>query len=743
MSQRIKSHGIIRRLTVASRTSAPPELRVQADLNAARGHSAIGAAASDVFGRLGGVAARISADRTATKFTEDQTVGAKERSTESLAGTPSAAPESLAERSAGYRRGYFLTEAANRLHKTKMEVAAEAAKLEPGEDITPLLRDRFTAMLEAPEFQDPTVLKQLQPAIQAAQEEVGKARQKTELAEVFERQGENFRTMARDGIRDGSLRTPAGVKNFRALLDTEPFAYLSKDEADDILSEQYAELFSTGEIDPETAMAFLQEPLEPGETPLIDREGWQDKFQAAVASGATVRQRQYEEKQAEYLSTIEYGLQQRAARGALSESAAMAEADKAGMQGKDRLTFVRRWIDQNDAGLKHMQSEANRAREHKETIAAITAGNALSLTDSKLTKSAEKEWAAAVAGGDSKVKQSVIERYTRAGIVIPQLKDMLGRTTERNLTANYNLYAELAKIDRVAADRYLSEDNATLFAQHHDNITQFGMTPEESLQALPTGATKGRRNDVAIATSQAAVRYFKDNPTMPDGSPRPRSVQMQIEQQAIRLGVANPNATTTENLKVAERIVRGGIIQVNGRWVPRGGARTGTESGIEAVTRAAANRLVERGVLTPEVAAGVYAAPVPQNPGVFAVMLPNGFPAADTTQASGGVITFDPLEAAQLHRQFENERAEAKVRHSQAAKAKANAAVTLNGVDVEEAARKRTSVGTGPVKGTPPPITPAINWNPTAKPADDFEFPEFLEYVQGFKQKQRAKQGQK
>ena len=263
-----------------------------------------------------------------------------------------------------------------------MEVAAETAKLELGEDITPLLRDRFTAMLEAPEFQDPAVLKQLQPAIQAAQENIGAARQKTELAEVFERQGENFRTMARDGIRDGSLRTPAGVKNFRALLDTEPFAYLSKDEADDILSEQYAELFSTGEIDPETAMEFLKTPLEPGETPLIDREGWQDKFQAAVASGATVRQKQYEEKQAEYLSGIEYGLQQRAARGALSESTIMAEADKAGMQGKDRLSFVRRWIDQNDAGLKHMQSEANRAREHKETIAAITAGNALSLTDS-------------------------------------------------------------------------------------------------------------------------------------------------------------------------------------------------------------------------------------------------------------------------------------------------------------------------------------------------------------------------
>lgn len=742
MSQRIKSQDISRRPMVAARTSSPPELRVQADLNSARGHSAIGAAASDVFGRLGEAANRITLDLTARKFTQDQTQGQKDRTVETLGGADAQAPESLEERTAGYRRGYFLTEAANRLHATKLEAATEAAKLEPGEDINPVIQQRMAEMLQRPEFQDPTILRQLQPAIQAAQEGIVEQRQKTELAEIFERQSENFRTMARDGIRDGSLRTPHGVQAFRALLDTEPFAHLSKDEADDILSEQFAELFSTGEIDPETAMEFLKTPLSEGETPLLDRKGWQDKFQAAVGAGVTVRQKQYEEKQAEYLSSIEYGLQQRAARGGLAESTIMAEADKAGMVGKDRLAFVRRWIDQNDAGLKHMQSEANRAKEHKETIAAITAGNALSLTDSKLTKSAEKEWAAAVAGGDSKVKQSVIERYTRAGIVIPQLADMLGRTTERNLTANYNLYAELVKIDRIAADRYLSESNAALFAQHHDNITQFGMSPEESIQSIPTGATKGKRSDVASATSQAAARYFKDNPTMSDGSPRTRAVQAQIEQQAIRLGLANPNASSEDNLKVAERRVMGGLIQVNGHWVSRGGARTGTEPGIEAVTNAVARRLVKRSVLTPEVAAGVYAAPLPQNPNVFAVMLPNGYPAADTTQANGEIITFDPLEAAQLHRQFENERAEARVRHSQAAKARDNAAVKLAGINVEDAAAARLAVGRKPTPGQFSATTPPLNLNPSAKPADDFQFPEFLEFVQGYKRKRRDEQGQ-
>ena len=105
MSQRIKNQEITRRTATAQRTSEAPNLRVQADLDSSRGHSAIGSAASDVFNRLGQVASRINADRTTTRFNDDQAKGAKDRSVESLAGAPSAAPESLAGRTGGYRRG--------------------------------------------------------------------------------------------------------------------------------------------------------------------------------------------------------------------------------------------------------------------------------------------------------------------------------------------------------------------------------------------------------------------------------------------------------------------------------------------------------------------------------------------------------------------------------------------------------------------------------------------------------------
>ncbi|WP_408953174.1 hypothetical protein [Lysobacter sp. Hz 25] len=659
---RFKKQEITRRTVTAQRNSDAPNLRVQADLDSSRGHSAMGSVAADVFGRLGAAASRLQADHAVRKDAEDQTQGQKDRTVESLGGTAAQPTESLADKTAGYRRGYYLTEAANRIHTTKLELAKATAGLRPGEDIAPIMQERMTEMLKAPEFQDPAILKEMQPAIQRMQEGVVEFRQKTELAEIFDSQAENLRQIARDGVQDGSLLTPAGVDSFRAALNTEAFAYLDDDDADDILSSAYIDLIETGQIDPENAKAALQKPIGAAKVALWDRTGWGEKFETAVAAGSTVRARKYEEAQAEMLSGMEYQLQGRASKGQLAIGDINALADKVGMHGKDRLAFVRRWIDQNDAGLKHMETEARRAKEHKQVIAAINAGNALSLTDSQLSKSAEKEWAAAVTGGDRKVQQAVIERYTRAGIVIPQLKDMLGRTTSRNLTANYNLYAELVKIDPIAADRYLSESNATLFAQHHDNVSKFGMTPEESIQALPTGATKGRRVDVAREIGQATAQFYKERPTLPSGAARTREVKTQIEQRAIRLALANPNASPLDNLAVAERLVLGDLIEVNGRMVPRGGARPTAQPAIDAFVRDGAQSLATDGVIPKELQAGVYASPLPSAPNRFALMLPNGYPVVNPK--TGRPITFDPLEVAQARVEYDSQRKEAEVRAS-------------------------------------------------------------------------------
>ncbi len=725
MSQRIKKQEIGRRSVTPQRTSDAPTLRVQADLDSSRGYSAIGAAASDVFGRLGAAAQRIQGDRAAKKYTDDQAQGEKDRTVESLSGAEVQPAQTLAQQTDGYRRGYYLSEAANRIHATKLALAKETAGLRPGEDVNPIMQQRMAEMLQAPEFQDPAILKEMQPAIQKMQEGVLEFRAKNELAEIFDSQSENLRQLARDGVQDGSLLTPAGVDNFRAALNTEPFAYLDDNDADDILSAAYVDLIESGQIDPENAKTALQQPLGAAATALWDREGWGEKFETAVAAGASIRARQFEEAQADMLSGMEYQLQGRAAKGQLASGDINALADKVGMQGKDRLSFVRRWIDQNDAGLKHMQSEANRAKEHRETIAAINAGNALSLTDSQLNKSAQTEWAAVVATGDRKKMTEVITRYTRAGIIIPQLKDLLGRTTSRNLTANYNLYSELAKIDPIAADRYLSEENATLFAQHHDNVTRFGMSEQESIQALPTGATKGRRTDVVRDIAQASARYYKENPQLPDGSDRPRQLHAQIEQEAVRLALANPNAAPADNLRVAERRVLGSMIFANGRWVPIGDARPGTEPAIEAFTRAAVDRAVRSGLLSPEAARGAYAAPHPEAAGRFIVLMSNGFPVPGGSK--GEVMGFRPLQAAAVLHEFETERKTAEVMASFGAKAQ----MRRDGKrELTTWERSQGIQGDDTVD-----LRPAQR---TLKTEEGKPFPEFLDWVKSYQTKQRA-----
>jgi hypothetical protein len=660
---RIKGQEITRRTVIQSRNSDAPDLRVQADLDSSRGHSAISLAAVEAFGKLGAVASRVRQDRAIKKNDEDTTQGQKDRFTETANGAPAQDAAALSERTEGYRRGYFLTEGLNRVNDAKLAIAKEVAMLRPGESADPIVQKHLGTLLEAPEFQDPAILKQLQPTLMELQQGVAAYHQKVELAEIFDSQQENLRGLARAGVQDGSLLTPEGVTKFRQALDTEQFAHLSQDEADDILSNAYVDLIESGQIDPEVAKAALQKPIAGDASALWDRGEWGEKFETAVAAGSAVRARAFEEKQAETLAGMEYQLQGRAARGQLSIGDINKIADQAGLGGKDRLSFVRRWIDQNDAGLKHMQSEARRAAEHRETIAAITAGNALSMTDSRLSKSAEKEWANAVASGDQKKRGEVIMRYTRAGIVIPQLKDLLGRTTASNLTANYNLYAELAKLDPIVADRYLSDENAVLFDRHHANITQFGMTPQESLQALPTGANKARRPEVASAISTASARYFKDNPALPNGATRAPAVAARIQQEAIRLGVANPNATPEDNLRVAERRVMSDLIEVNGRTVPRGGARPAAAPAITTFVREGADELVAMGALSKDSARGVYAAPLPANPNRFVMLLPNGFPVANPR--TGKPITFDPLEIAQARQEYDSQRREAETRRRQ------------------------------------------------------------------------------
>ncbi len=726
---RKKSQEITRRVLSAARQSEAPSLAVQADQSAGNGYSALGAAAADTLSRLGNVANAAVTNRLRKQVDADEAKGARDRTTESLNGTPAQTADALVAQSAPYRRGYFLTEGVNRIQQAKLELTREVAKLRPGEDINPLVQQRMAQLLEAPEFQDPAVLKQLTPALQQMQLGIAEVRQKTELAEIFDSQTENLRELARAGIQDGSLGTPEGIARFRAALDTEPFAFLDKDDADDILASAYADLVETGAVDPETAKASLQRKL-PGDTVSLwdrnDKNGqpWNAKFDTALRAGASIRAKAIEEQQANQQAGIEPQLQERAGNGRLSTPEIYTWADKIGLDGKDKLTFVRHWIDRNQAGQRRLESEAKAAARHKEVIQAINAGNALSLTDSELSKSAKAEWAQAVQAGDRAKQSAVIAKYTRAGVVIPQLKDLLSRTTERNLTSNYALYEALSKIDRVAADRYLSEDNATLFAQHHDNLTLFGMTPQESLQALPTGATKGRREDVAAEIGRASTRYFKDNTEMVDGSPRPPWFNQRVQQTATQLALANPNASPEVNLQVAERRLMGGLLKVNGRWVARGGARPEAVPGIEAFTKRAGTDLVKAKVIDESLEDQLYAAPHPADPNLFVVMLPNGYPAYNPK--TGRPVAFDALQVGQGYAQYTRDRTEAEVRFESNRR---KTTTDVFGIDATQAAKRRTAKGTDPATWGKAKPAPAVDFTPEPDNDSGFQFPDFIDYL--------------
>ena len=651
---------IDRRPVTPSRESAITRLAVQADLDASRGHDALSRGAMEVFSRVGDAINRRARTKLAEQADADQTAGAAARTQETVEGKDAQSAEQLAGTTETYRRGYFLTEAANRVQEARLNLSKRIAALRPGDDPRPIIQEEMGSLLTRPEFQDATVRKQLAPALQTMQGQVLELHQKVELAEIVESQAENLRALARADITSGTLRTAEGIQRFRAALNNEQFGYLDEDEADAIAAESFADLLASGEVDPEETSAFLKQRVG-DRAALWDQGDNADRFQTAARAGTAIRERAREEAQANAQAQMEPLLQERSGRGALSTAEVYKVADSLALDGKQRLSFVRHWIDQNQAGQRRLESEAKEAARHRQVLTAINAGAALTHTSAELSKAAQRDWAAAVQSGDQRQKSAVIARYTKAGVVVPQLKDLLSRTTRSNLTESYDLYAALTKLDPVVADRYLSDENATLFAQYHDNRFRFGMTPQDALAAVPTGANKGRRQDVSSGISKAATAYFKANPEMPDGSPRPHWINTEIERRAVQLGMAAPDASPEVNLQVAERQIIGSSIKVNGQWTRRGGARKGAEPAIEEYVRGVAKDAVDAGMIDAAGAEGLRAGPHPQDPNVFVVLRQDGLPLA---RPNGRMVLFDPNVIAAMRLQYAADKAEHDVRRA-------------------------------------------------------------------------------
>jgi len=534
---------------------------------------------------------------------------------------------------------------------------------------------------------------QLQPKIAAMRARVLDVRQKSETAELLERQSENVNTMLRSAALDGSLLAPGGLERAAKALDTEEFAFVTRDEFYDSAAAQIADVLASGEGNVGKLTEFLQNTKDEAGVPLWDRKtpsggNWSDSFAQAARSGQAVQAKALAEKQANVQADYEAQWQTSANMGRLSDASIYGNADKLGLDGQPRLTFIRHWIDQNQAGIRRLEAEAKAAARHKETIQVLTAGQGLTLETSQLTKAFSKEWTDAVKAGDKRAMGTALNRATAAGIVLPAVKDLIGRTTANNLTQNYATYKAIQDIDPIVASRYVSDDNAVLLEEYNQNRTTFGMSSQEALQAVTRPEQKAVRAEVSTRVGKAATDYFKQNETMPDGSPMPPWMRDRVQAEATRLSMRNPMAPPDVAVSVAFKRVQGDMANVNGRWVPRGGMRTGAEAGVTQFVQRAAKDAVKYGVITEDEQSGVFAMPAPEDPNVYLLMRPDGLPVY-SKGANPRPVLFDPNLTAAAVQQWQRDEAEKSARWDQEHKP----GVTFAGIDVAQAAAIRTAKG--------------------------------------------------
>ncbi|MCC8537491.1 hypothetical protein ACDH70_06875 [Xanthomonas axonopodis pv. poinsettiicola] len=698
---RINERGIQRRAVIESRQSAPEQYRVQVSGAAAQSYSAVSNVTAGVLGRLSAAANGLQQDRQVRQNREDALKGEQQRTQESVEGEAPQPQDALASFTPAFRRGYYVTEASNKLNEAKRGLIARVAALDVGEDPQAAIQETLSGLMQQKEFQDPQVMAQLQPAVAQLRQQALDVHSKTETAELLERQTENVGAMLRTAALDGSLLKPGAIENFAKALDTEEFAFVSRNEFYDQAAGQIVDAMATGEGNIQALSEFAKKATDEHGTSLWDRkhgEGtWSDAFTQAARAGVAVQQRMIEERQASVQAEKEVEWQDQAYVGRMTEGSINANADALGLSGKDRHTFVRHWYDQNQAGIRRMEQEAKEAARHKETIQVLTAGQGLTLETHQLQKAFSKEWTDAVKAGNKQAMGTALARATRAGVVIPAVQDLIGRTTSTNLTQNYATYKAIADIDPITAMRYVSEDNAILMNEYHENRTAFGMSEQEALQQITRPEQKAVRAEVSQRIGRAATAYFKKVDEMPDGTPMPPWMQDRVQREATRLAMRNPMAPPDAAVATAFKRVQGDLANVNGRWVQRGGMRTGAESGVTEFVRRAAVDAEKSGAIPKGTASGVFAAPTEDDPNVFILHNRDGFPiygkASDGTQRP---VIFDPNKTAAGVNQWKRDEAEKQARFDAQNKPK----MTVMGIDPVQAAAMRTAKGDPSLKPT-------------------------------------------
>lgn len=655
---RTKPQEIIRRVGIPSRQSERPDLVVAADLDASRGHGALSRIAVDTLNRVSGAFTEVAIARKQKRDEEDAAKGESQRTQEDLEGKPRMADDQLAEMSEAFRRGYLKADGALRIRDWQLETMKELAKAEPGEDIEPILRAKLAELMASPEFQDPKVKAALMPAASRAADAVRAHWQEQSLKETFLRQEESLTALARAGIKDKSLLTVEGMEKFYANLNSEEFAYLSRRDVDAIIARAVIDVLQSGDVDPDEVLNFLAQPRKDGTPGLLHNKAWADQLQNAAQAGRNVIAKRREEAQAQAMADAEFHLQDLANRGQMTDGVITKYADAFGLEGKERLSFIRYWSNQQEQTLRRWEAERKAAERHAQTMRALASGNPYQVGMSKAKKAAAREWD----NTPQEKRGQVILKYARMGVPIPQVEAVFDNMTSATLPFAAKLYRHLRQVDPLYAAKYVNDGTAGLLWQHNENVTRFGMTEEDSLKSLNLGVPAAKRGEVRPLVAKALTDYIKRVPKLPEGVARPPEFVRMVQQLAEADMAANPGITAQAAVRAAEERVRTRYTLVGGRYVPRGEAMPGAERAIDAVVGAARKKMVAAGRITPAEATGIGAMPNPHDQRQWVLTI-NGRPMKDPD--TGKPATFFPNDVAALYHQWETERDVNRIRGNQ------------------------------------------------------------------------------
>lgn len=649
---RIKPQEIGRRTATATRESNSPDLVVHADLDAARGYQALSSVAIGVLGKVSDA----MANRHVEQFGKDMDAGSTARMQQDVTGTAPSTKEEMDQQTDGWRRGYLKADGALKLRDWQTEATKQMMQAEPGTDIEPMLKESLNQLMAGPEFQDQHVKQALMPAVQRAADNVRQSWKQTEVKEIFDRQQESLTEIASAGIKDGSLLTDGGMEKLYKSLDSADYAYLNRHDVDDIFAEAAKRTLATGETDPQKVMEFLGRKL-PGNGTSVLNGKHGDDLRVAAARGQAVRKQAADEAQDQALADAEFKLQGLADRGQLTDKHIDGLVDQFSLKGRDALTFKRYWSGQQQQTLDKWQRESEKRDKKAEVRLAMSQGRYFDLSQSQIQDFAHDEWIAT----PPEQRPALMDKYSKIGVPIPQIKNMLDRATPNNPEWFRNaseMYHQLRDKDPQYAATYVSEHNAGLFEAHWRNVKELGLSESDSIKDL--GTDKFKSEEAQKQIGMAWKDQVKKLPKRDDGFKRDGLYMERVRTEAERIAAATPQVSAQDAIMAADQRISTQYTQVAGRTVLNLGMPKGAEKATETLLEGVQERMGDALPKGTKLAAAVN----PYDTSQWVVTNDKGFPVDDPD--TGRPIVFSPSMIAAAHNKWSADLADSQTRKAQA-----------------------------------------------------------------------------